>query len=83
MTKKDKLLKKTEESPRNLRFKEFITLLEQNNFVYDRTDGSHHQYYHTITGRTLSIQPTRNGTAKYYQVKQFLSFFKEGKEEEN
>jgi hypothetical protein len=42
------------------------------NWIFDHQTGSHRIWYSTKKAR-LSIQPTKNGTAKAYQVKQFLT----------
>jgi predicted RNA binding protein YcfA (HicA-like mRNA interferase family) len=41
MTKKEKLWRKAQQSPQNLTFKEFETLLEQSGWILDRQGGSH------------------------------------------
>jgi predicted RNA binding protein YcfA (HicA-like mRNA interferase family) len=76
MTKKEKLLAKAAKSPQNLRFEEFITLLEQNGFTISRIKGSHFVACHEKTQQAISIQE-RRGNAKLYQVKQFFEILKE------
>ena len=70
-TKRDKLLEKARHHPKGLRFSDFETLLEQCNWTLDHQTGSHRIWY-SLTGHRLSVQPTKAGKAKDYQVKQFL-----------
>lgn len=72
MDKKDKLLKKAKNNPQGLRFSEFETLLGLCDWIFDHQTGSHRIWYSPTKVR-LSIQPTKNGEAKTYQVRQFLS----------
>lgn len=72
MTKREKLWEKAKRNPKNLRFSEFETLLSLYNWVYDHQTGSHRIWYSPRRER-LSIQPTKNGQAKAYQVQQFLA----------
>lgn len=72
MDKKAKLLKKARNNPQSLRFSEFEMLLNLCDWVFDHQTGSHRIWYSSTKVR-LSIQPTKNGEAKAYQVKQFLS----------
>lgn len=71
MNSKSKLLEKAKNNPRNLKFKEFITLIEQHGWEFKRVNGSHHLYLHPIKKIMLNIQ-NNNGFAKEYQVRQFL-----------
>jgi hypothetical protein len=70
--KKEKLLKKAGNNSQGLRFSEFETLLSLCDWVFDHQTGSHYIWYPTAEVR-LYIQPTKNGEAKAYQVRQFLS----------
>ena len=81
MPRRDKLLEKAINSPNNLRFRQFETLLSQCGWIFDRQNGSHRIWY-SPSDYTLSIQATKNGQAKKYQVKEFLSqYAKEMKNE--
>lgn len=72
MSRKQKLLDKAKNNPKGLRFDEFETLLGLCNWIFDHQTGSHRIWYSTQKAR-LSIQPTKNGKAKAYQVQQFLN----------
>jgi hypothetical protein len=72
MSRKEKLLDKAKNNPQGLRFEEFETLLRLYDWIFDHQTGSHRIWYSTKKER-LSIQPTKNATAKAYQVKQFLT----------
>jgi predicted RNA binding protein YcfA (HicA-like mRNA interferase family) len=74
--KKEKLLEKAKRNPKGLRFSEFETLLRLCGWVFDHQTGSHRIWYSPDRMR-LSIQPTKNGEAKAYQVKQFLALEEE------
>jgi hypothetical protein len=69
--KKRKLLKKALTSPRNMRFKEMVTLVEAFGFRLSRVKGSHHIFVHAQVRELINIQDV-NGQAKPYQVRQFL-----------
>jgi predicted RNA binding protein YcfA (HicA-like mRNA interferase family) len=73
MTKKEKLLDKAKNSPKNLTFNEFKTLLEQHEWTLVNIKGSHHSYVNKNIKKLLSIQPNGNN-AKEYQIKQFLKY---------
>ena len=74
MTKREKLWKKATESPQNLTFDEFETLLKQMERTFDRQKGSHRLWY-SPRGQVLPIQPRKDGKAKVYQVQQFLNYY--------
>jgi predicted RNA binding protein YcfA (HicA-like mRNA interferase family) len=63
MVKKRKLLEKAPLSPGNLRFEEFVTLLEAFGFKLDRVRGSHHVFNHSSVPELLSVQPKSGGKA--------------------
>ncbi len=80
MPRRNKLLEKAINSPNNLRFQQFETLLCQCEWIFDRQNGSHRIWY-SPSGYTLSIQ-SKKGQAKEYQVKQFLKqYIKETQDE--
>ncbi len=80
MTKREKLLRKAQNNPQGLSFREFKTLLNQFGWVEDHQTGSHSIWYNTewqsINFVRLTIQ-NKNGMAKGYQVKQFLTLYEE------
>tara|TARA_R110000868_G_scaffold411465_1_gene704409 strand:- start:496 stop:741 length:246 start_codon:yes stop_codon:yes gene_type:complete len=75
MSKKDKLLDKASNNPNGLSFDEFCTLMKHQEWVLDHQRGSHQIWYSPKAYR-LSVQD-RNGKAKSYQVKQFLTRLEE------
>ncbi len=52
-------------------------LLEAFGFILKRISGSHRIFKHPDVSELLSIQPSRNGQAKPYQVDQFLGLVEE------
>ena len=75
---KQKLYQKLINSQKNVKFKDFITVVEAFGFSLDRIKGSHHTYKHPdVTEAFLQLQPGKNGEAKPYQIKQFLSLVEE------
>ncbi len=75
MSKHEKLLSRARNNPQNLTFDEFQTLLKRAGWLLDHQTGSHQIWYSEESNR-LSIQ-NKNGKAKSYQVKQFLTLFDE------
>ena len=75
MSQYKKLFEKAERNPDCLSFTEFQALMSQCEWVKDRQRGSHQIWYSPNKAR-ISIQ-VRNGMAKGYQVRQFLSIIKE------
>jgi hypothetical protein len=71
MSKKAKLLDAVRKNPRDVRFTELQSLLEQSGFVLARISGSHH-IYRRSGGTICSIQRARDGKAKGYPVGQAL-----------
>jgi len=61
---------------RNVRFADFVELVEDFGFVLDRQRGSHRLYRHPNFRERLNLQPIR-GEAKVYQIEQFLSLVAE------
>jgi len=76
MTKREKLLARAMNNPKNLSFGEFQTLLRQVGWTFDHQKGSH-QIWYSPKRRRLPIQEAKNGKAKGYQVEQFLVHYKE------
>lgn len=64
------LLQKLQTKRNNVRFGDFIRLIEAMGFTFDRQVGSHRLYRHTC-GAVLNLQEI-DGEAKPYQIKQFL-----------
>lgn len=77
MVKKQKLFQKLIQSPTNIRFDDFITLILAFQFEYKRTTGSHRIYKHPNADALLSLQPDKQGKAKPYQIRQFLKLVEE------
>ena len=74
MVKKQKLYQRLVNNPKNVRFSDLISVVEAFGFVLDRVRGSHRVYKHeAVASSFLVLQPDKNGQAKPYQVKQFLS----------
>ncbi|MCD4783585.1 MAG: type II toxin-antitoxin system HicA family toxin [Candidatus Eremiobacteraeota bacterium] len=76
--KKDKLLQNAIRNPQNLRFDGFQSLLKGFRFRLDRVSGSHHIYKNDHLQQAINIQPTKEGKAKKYQVRDFIRIL-EGK----
>ena len=77
MVKKSKILKKILSGSKNVRFGEFVALLEGFGFVLDRINGSHHIFSHPSLPEHLSIQPRKDGKAKPYQIHQLLKLIEQ------
>jgi len=77
MVKKRKLFDKMLNSPQNIRFDEFIILLQAFGFISSRIKGSHHIFTRDDIMETLSIQPTKQGKAKPYQIRQFIKLIEQ------
>ena len=72
MTKVDKRNHKIIRNPNNIKFRDFVSWLEDNGFFLDRVSGSHHVFVHPIIENPVNIQKKKDGTAKAYQVKQAI-----------
>ncbi len=55
----------------NVRFGEFVDLIEVLGFQLGRIEGSHHLFVHRALGEVVNLQP-QGGDAKPYQIRQFL-----------
>lgn len=77
MSKKRKLLEKILSGSKNIRFDDFLALLEAFDFALKRVSGSHHIFKHPDISDLLSVQPTKDGKAKPYQIRQFLDLIEE------
>ena len=80
MTKREKLLARAINNPKDLSFGEFQTLLRHAGWIFDHQKGSHQIWYSPKRHR-LPIQEGRSGKAKGYQVEQFLVQYEETKNE--
>ena len=69
---KRKLLEKILNSQKNIKFNDFIIILESFGFYRTRTDGSHNIFKNNSINEFMNIQSI-NGEAKPYQIKQFFS----------
>ncbi len=69
---KKKLLKKILDGSKNIRFTEFVNLIEGFGFVLERVSGSHHIFKRQDIDEIINIQNVK-GEVKPYQIKQFFS----------
>ncbi|MFH1049469.1 MAG: type II toxin-antitoxin system HicA family toxin [bacterium] len=69
---KKKLLKKILDGSKNIRFNEFVNLIEGFGFILDRVSGSHHIFKRQDIDEIINIQNVK-GEVKPYQIKQFFS----------
>ena len=75
MTKQEKLLEKAKRNPEGLSFYDIQNFKKQKGLIFDHQKGSHQIWYSPKSYR-ISVQ-NRNGKAKGYQVKQFLTRLEE------
>ena len=66
---KHKLLKRVLSGSRNVRFADFVTLIEAFGFRLSRVSGSHHIFVHPRIPELLNLQNV-SGQAKPYQINQ-------------
>ena len=77
MGKIEKLIEKAKESPHNLKFREFCSLLEYFDMECRKTSGSHRVYKRKNSPIfALSVQNVK-GMAKPYQIKQLFEMLQE------
>lgn len=69
--KKQKLLERILSGSRNIRFNDFVGLVEAFGFELSRVRGSHHIFEHPNIPEILNLQNNK-GQAKPYQIRQFL-----------
>ena len=69
---KRKLLQKILNNQKNVKFSDFVMILEAFGFFQTRTEGSHAIFKNTSVSEIINIQNV-NGQAKPYQIKQFFS----------
>ena len=72
MTKADKKNQKIRRNPKNVKFQDLISWMEDNGFSLYRVSGSHHVFVHPVIETPINIQKKKDGTAKTYQVKQAI-----------
>jgi len=80
--KREKLLRKILANTENVRFGDFVTLVEVFGLRLARVTGCHHIYKNLENGWLLNIQNYK-GKAKPYQIRQFLSLIGESFEQED
>ncbi len=68
---KKKLLEKILSGSKNIRFSDFVTLVEAFGFELSRIRGSHHIFEHPDIPEILNLQNSK-GQVKPYQIRQFL-----------
>ena len=68
---KHKLLNRVLGGSRNVRFADFVTLIEAFEFRLSRVSGSHHIFVHPRIPELLNLQNV-SGQAKPYQINQWL-----------
>lgn len=74
MSKKEKLYRRLVNNQKNVKFSDFLLVVESFHFELDRIGGSHRVYQHVaVPQEFLVLQPDKNDQAKPYQIKQFLS----------
>jgi predicted RNA binding protein YcfA (HicA-like mRNA interferase family) len=66
-----KLLEKILSGSKNIRFNDFVGLVEAFGFDLSRVHGSHHIFEHPDVPELLNLQNSK-GQAKPYQIRQFL-----------
>jgi hypothetical protein len=73
--REEKLLQKALNSPQNMRFSEFETLLKHFDFYLMNSGGGHFIYRNDEMLVSLPVQE-KGGRAKTYQVEQFLEILR-------
>jgi predicted RNA binding protein YcfA (HicA-like mRNA interferase family) len=68
---KARLLEKILSGSRNVRFGDFVALVEGFGFELSRVRGSHHIFVHSDIPEILNLQE-HGGQVKPYQIRQFL-----------
>ncbi|MCL1864577.1 MAG: type II toxin-antitoxin system HicA family toxin [Spirochaetes bacterium] len=69
---KQRLLYQILNNQKNVKFNDFVTILEAFGFFRTRTSGSHNIFKNNSVNEIINIQNV-NGEAKPYQIKQFFS----------
>jgi hypothetical protein len=68
---KKKLLQKIVNNPKNIKFNDFVAIVESFGFIKLRAKGSHIIFFNSLINEMINIQNFK-GQAKPYQIKQFL-----------
>ena len=68
MTKVDKRNHKIIRNPNNIKFRDFVSWLEDNGFFLDRVSGSHHVFVHSIIENPVNIQKRKMGQLKLIKL---------------
>jgi len=76
VSSKWKRLEKIRRNPRNVKFRELVSLLQAFGFTLERISGSHYIFTHPAWDGILNIQD-RKGEAKPYQVRQAVRAIEE------
>ena len=76
MSQATKLFERAKNQPKNYAVHDLCTLLRRVGYELDHVTGSHHFFYHPMTGDNLNIQP-RKGNAKPSQVREVVNRIKE------
>ena len=74
MPNKKKLYESVKNNTKNVDFDDFVSVVQFFKFNLRRTRGSHKIYKHPDVPEVLALQSRKNGTAKHYQVEEFLSY---------
>lgn len=69
---KKKIFERMINSPKNIRFNDFVAVAEAFGFRCSRQEGSHRIFKNPTVMEFINLQDD-NGKAKPYQIKQFLS----------
>jgi predicted RNA binding protein YcfA (HicA-like mRNA interferase family) len=69
---KSKLLKQILNNQKNVKFNDFVVILEAFGFYRARSEGSHNIYKNKAVAEIINVQNV-DGEAKPYQIKQFFS----------
>lgn len=72
MVKKQKLLKRILNNPKDIGFDDMVKIVESFGFELGRISGSHHIFSHPELSEIINLQNV-GGKAKSYQVKQFIA----------
>lgn len=73
---KRRMLAKILAGSKNIRFSDFVSLLEALGFRLMRVSGSHHIFQHPQVQETVNIQEVR-GEVKPYQVRQVVTLIED------
>jgi predicted RNA binding protein YcfA (HicA-like mRNA interferase family) len=66
------LLRQILNSPKNVKFTDFVSILSAFGFVCTRTEGSHNIFKNTAVKEIVNVQIV-DGEAKPYKIRQFFS----------